>query len=136
MADLAQHYRITRTIGAAMIASLLVYAVVVQIVRARLRPSRASRASPSGTSCASPSSGSRWPTRSSSGYSGPGSSRPGLPAWRRALRVGVLGFVLFLVAGSSVDFYFFLVPSLLLFGIHFPLWNQWEDWARQMTSLA
>lgn len=118
MADLAQHYRITRTIGAAMIAALLVYAVVVQIVRARLRPSRASRASPSGTSCASPSSGSRWLT------------------FALCEAVGVLGFVLFLVAGSSVDFYFFLVPSLLLFGIHFPLWNQWEDWARQMTSLA
>jgi len=38
MADLAQHYRITRTTGAAMIASLLVYAVVVEMVRARFAP--------------------------------------------------------------------------------------------------
>jgi NAD/NADP transhydrogenase alpha subunit len=38
MADLAQHYRVTRAIGAAMIASLLIDAVVVEIIRARFAP--------------------------------------------------------------------------------------------------
>ena len=36
MAGLAHHYRVTRTIGAAMIASLLVY--VVEMIRARFAP--------------------------------------------------------------------------------------------------
>lgn len=76
MADLARHYRITRTIGAAMIASLLVYAVVVETIRARFAP---------------------------------------------------------FGAGSAVDFYFFLVLSLLLFGIHFPRWDQWREWARRIA---
>ena len=38
MADLARHDRISRTIGAAMIASLLIYAVVVEFIRARFAP--------------------------------------------------------------------------------------------------
>ena len=38
MADLAQHYRVTRAIGAAMIASLLIDAGVVEIIRARFAP--------------------------------------------------------------------------------------------------
>lgn len=131
MADLAQHYRITGTIGAAMIASLLVYArfpqwdvlrfafvglAVADAVLIRVLQARFLAARPAGLA--------------------PGAALQTASVVTFALceAVGVLRFVLFLVAGSAVDFYFFLVPSLLLFGIHFPRWDQWEDCAVRSAS--
>ncbi len=146
MADLARHYRITRAIGAAMVASLLVYVLIVQLVRLRfaafagfarfpqwevlryvfvgmavadavlIRVLKA-RALAAGAAVVAP--GARLQVAS-------------IVSFALCEAVGVLGFVLFLIAGSPVDFYFFFVLSLLLFGIHFPRYQQWEEWARQI----
>jgi len=41
--------------------------------------------------------------------------------------VGVLGLVLFLLAGNSLDFYIFMVISLGFFTLFFPKYDQWEQ---------
>lgn len=147
MADLAQHCRITRMIGAAMIVSLLAYALVVQLIRINFAPFEGF---------------SRFPQWEVLRYAlvglavadailirilkarllaaRPAAAPPGVRLQTASIvtfalceAVGLFGFVLFLIAGSALDFYFFLVLSLLLFGIHFPRWDQWEEWARQVA---
>jgi len=44
--------------------------------------------------------------------------------------VGVLGLVLFLLAGNSMDFYIFMVISLGFFTLFFPKYEQWEGRVR------
>ncbi len=147
MADLAHHYRVTRTIGAAMIASLLVYAIVVQLIRINFPPFEGFARFP------------RWEVLRYAfvGLAVAGAAlirilrrrllavRPAGPAPGLALQtasivtfafceaVGVFGFVLFLVGGRVVDFYFFLVLSLVLFGIYFPRYDRWAQRARGTT---
>lgn len=147
MADLAQHYRVTRAIGAAMIASLLIYAVVVEIIRARFAPFEGFTRFPQwevlryafvGLAVADAvlirSLKARLLAARSAGTA-PGAALQTASVVTFALCevVGLWGFVLFVVAGSLVDFYFFLVLSLLLFGLHFPRWDQWQEWARRFA---
>ena len=42
--------------------------------------------------------------------------------------VGVYGLMLFLVGGSSFDFYLFTFLSLAFFAFYFPKYSQWEEW--------
>jgi hypothetical protein len=42
----------------------------------------------------------------------------------------IYGLVLFLMAGSTLSFYFFLLLGLLCLGIYFPRYGQWEKWAK------
>ena len=44
--------------------------------------------------------------------------------------VAVLGLVLFLLAGNSMDFYIFMVISLGFFTLFFPKYDQWEQRVR------
>lgn len=147
MADVAQHYRVTRAISAAMIASLLIYAVVVEIIRARFAPFEGFARFP------------QWEVlryafvglavadavlirilRARLLAVRPAGSTPGAALQTASVVtfalcevVGLGGFVLFVVAGSAVDFYFFLVLSLLLFGVHLTRWDQWQEWARRFA---
>ena len=45
--------------------------------------------------------------------------------------VAIYGLVLFLIAGSSADFYTFLVLSLIYFAVYFPRYDQWERWIKE-----
>jgi F0F1-type ATP synthase membrane subunit c/vacuolar-type H+-ATPase subunit K len=44
--------------------------------------------------------------------------------------VAILGLVLFLLAGNSMDFYIFMVISLGFFYLFFPKYEQWEERVR------
>jgi F0F1-type ATP synthase membrane subunit c/vacuolar-type H+-ATPase subunit K len=44
--------------------------------------------------------------------------------------IALFGLVLFLIGGRSSDFYLFLVLALLFFAIYFPKDSQWEDGAK------
>jgi hypothetical protein len=44
--------------------------------------------------------------------------------------VAVLGLVLFLLAGQGLDFYIFMVISLGFFTLFFPKYDQWEERVR------
>jgi hypothetical protein len=48
--------------------------------------------------------------------------------------VAVLGLVLFLLAGNSMDFYIFMVISLGFFYLFFPKYEQWEERLRAGSS--
>jgi hypothetical protein len=41
---------------------------------------------------------------------------------------GIYGLVLFIIGGSSFDFYLFVFLSLALFAVYFPKYPQWEEW--------
>jgi hypothetical protein len=43
--------------------------------------------------------------------------------------VGIYGLVLFVIGGSSFDFYLFIFLSLVFFAVYFPKYPQWEEWA-------
>ena len=42
----------------------------------------------------------------------------------------IFGLVLYFLGRSTTDFYLFLLISLFLFSIHFPKFSQWEEWYR------
>jgi hypothetical protein len=42
--------------------------------------------------------------------------------------VAILGIILFFLGGSSFDFYLFLFLALVYFYIYFPRYSQWERW--------
>ena len=42
--------------------------------------------------------------------------------------VGIYGLVLFIIGGSSFDFYLFILLSLAFFAVYFPKYPQWEEW--------
>jgi len=41
--------------------------------------------------------------------------------------VAIFGLILFLIGGSSFDFYIFLVLSLIFLMVYFPRYSQWEE---------
>lgn len=43
----------------------------------------------------------------------------------------ILGLVLFFLGGQASDFHLFLLISLFYFAVHFPKFSQWEEWHRQ-----
>ncbi len=144
MADPDPSFRATRIIAVAMILSLLIYALIAELIRMQNAPFRGFVDFP------------QWPVLRwvllaiALIYAGliPVlrrallAPRTGGPAPGRRLQtasivtfalcesVGVYGLVIFLISGSVADFYLFLVLSLALFGVWFPRRDRWEDWAR------
>ena len=49
------------------------------------------------------------------------------------LAVAIYGLVLFLIGGRGLDFYTFAFVSLLAMAVHFPRLAQWEEWAKDMA---
>jgi hypothetical protein len=45
--------------------------------------------------------------------------------------VAVFGLVLFLIQGNSTDFYLFLLISLFFFSVFFPKYSAWESWVKE-----
>ncbi|MBI5199345.1 MAG: hypothetical protein HZA09_04935 [Nitrospirae bacterium] len=44
--------------------------------------------------------------------------------------VAIYGLVLFFLAGDSLDFYTFMFISLIYFAMYFPRYSQWEGWVK------
>jgi F0F1-type ATP synthase membrane subunit c/vacuolar-type H+-ATPase subunit K len=44
--------------------------------------------------------------------------------------VAIYGLILFLAAGSSLDFYTFMILSLSFFGVYFPRYSHWQKWVK------
>jgi hypothetical protein len=49
------------------------------------------------------------------------------------LAVAIYGLVLFLIGGRGLDFYTFAFVSLLAMAVHFPRLAQWEAWAKDLA---
>jgi hypothetical protein len=43
----------------------------------------------------------------------------------------ILGLIMYFLGRNTADFYLFLLISLFFFSIHFPRLSQWEEWYRQ-----
>ncbi|MBI5182493.1 MAG: hypothetical protein HZA06_06245 [Nitrospirae bacterium] len=45
--------------------------------------------------------------------------------------VAIYGLVLFFMALNSNDFYIFMIISLIYFAVYFPRYSQWEEWSKK-----
>ncbi|HEX2499953.1 MAG TPA: hypothetical protein VHO73_00750 [Methylomirabilota bacterium] len=145
--DLRRTYRETAIACGAMVASVLIYVVVVEVLRARLPPGGA---------------GVNIDVLRYVFYLLAGVQGLAIPFVRRTVEAGprargsvlarlrtgaitaaslaeapaVLGLVLFLLAGRRQDFYLLAGWSLLLHLFHFPRRERWEEAARAAARRA
>lgn len=150
--DLRKAYRMTAFIGVVMLASLIVYAVVVELIKKQNEPF-------GGYSPLPPDVLSTLRTallgvaaveffvirllnKLMLSGSAPLQSSPTIvqfaPEVQRLMSaaivtyalcesVAVYGLVLFLIQGNTNDFYLFLALSLVYFSIYFPRYGAWEE---------
>jgi len=45
--------------------------------------------------------------------------------------VAIYGLILFLIGGKRLDFYTFLILSLIYFAVYFPRYNRWEELSKR-----
>ena len=161
MEDLRKTYRVAVIIGLAMMASLLVYTIIVGVFeQAAIPPPEGGAASGSqleivkfimlGASiivfflirpvnarmlAAGEARGAHPPAalRSSAAASSPLQrlTIAAIVTYALCEAPAVFGLVLFFIGRSSADFYLFLIISLFCFASHFPRYSQWEEWYRQ-----
>ncbi len=145
--DLKRGFRTTLIINGALVASLFIYAVMVELIKAQLRPF------PGFASGSRPDSWRYFFYAAAIGAvvlvrfigramfkASPEESVPHLIA--RLVRAtvmtaalgelpAVLGFVLFLLTGFSRDFYILMFVSLFLEFMYFPRLKVWQDTVRE-----
>jgi hypothetical protein len=137
LTTLKARYLAVNFIGLAMIAAVFVYAGVVEVIKWKLAPFAGFATLDPGTAdllkyvflaLAAAQFGvikavqKILPTRSVENL-----STVAIITFALCESVGVLGLVLFLLAGNSMDFYIFMVISLGFFTLFFPKYDQWEQ---------
>ncbi len=149
--ELRRAYRTTVIIGLAMMASLVVYAVLVEMIKKDYAPFGGFSPLPADVFTTlryallavvagefvfipilNKAMLSAKAIRSASA-TGPFGQLASAAVVTFALceSVAVFGLVLFLIQGASSDFYLFLMISLIFFTIHFPKYSKWEEWKRE-----
>jgi F0F1-type ATP synthase membrane subunit c/vacuolar-type H+-ATPase subunit K len=148
MDELKKTYRVVVFIGMAMIMNLFIYAALVELLKANLKPFRGF----------SPTSDIeilkylffaiavteffliRFIRNRILSVKGTLSSRISkllsvtIVTYAISESNAIFGLVLFLIGGSSLDFYTFMVISLFFYAIYFPRYNQWEEWMQAVKS--
>jgi hypothetical protein len=149
MEDLKKLFRTASTAGAAVVASLLVFCVFEEILRAKLRPFTGFAAFPAAANLRYLFYGLAvlevLVIRLLQGLllkRVPGDTF-GTTAWKllRASMVtvclseipAILGFALFLIGGFNRDFYALLAVSLVLVFMYFPRMSSWRTWIERNT---
>jgi len=137
LTTLKARYLAVNFIGLAMIAAVFVYAGVVELIKwqlapfagfAQLDPHTAAFIKYAFLALAAAQFGvikivqKILPTRSVENL-----SVTAIITFALCEAVAVLGLVLFLLAGNSLDFYIFMVISLGFFTLFFPKYDQWEQ---------
>ena len=137
LTTLKARYLAVNFIGLAMIAAVFVYAGVVELIKwqlapfagfAKLDPRTAGLLKYGFLALAAAQYGiikvvqKILPTRSVENL-----SVTAIITFALCEAVAVLGLVLFLLAGNSLDFYIFMVISLGFFTLFFPKYDQWEQ---------
>ena len=157
--DLRKAYRITAFIGLAMIASLVIYAVVVELIKKQHEPFGGFSPMPDtipvlryallGVAAVEFPVIRMLNTLMLSGKVPLQSSQAAVqftPEVQRLVSasvvsyalcesVAIYGLVLFLIQGNSSDFYLFLVLSLFYFTIYFPKYGKWEEWIAEQERV-
>ncbi|MBU4233571.1 MAG: hypothetical protein L6277_16980 [Desulfobacterales bacterium] len=137
LTTLKARYLAINFIGLAMIASVFVYAGVVELIKwqlapfagfAKLDPQTVALIKYAFLALAAAQFGvikavqKILPARSADNL-----SRAAVITFALCEAVAVLGLVLFLLAGQPIDFYIFMVISLGFFYLFFPKYDQWEQ---------
>ena len=140
LTTLKARYLVVNFIGLAMIAAVFVYAGVVEVIKwklapfagfAKLEPHTADLLKYIFLALAAAQFGvikaiqKILPTRSVENL-----STAAIITFALCESVAVLGLVLFLLSGNSMDFYIFMVISLGFFYLFFPKYEQWEERVR------
>ena len=141
LTTLKARYLAINFIGLAMIASVFVYAGVVEVIKWRMAPFAGFATLDPGTvalikyaflALAAAQYGiikalqKILPTRSVENL-----SLAAIITFTLCESVAVLGLVLFLLGGQGMDFYIFMVISLGFFYLFFPKYEQWEEEVRK-----
>jgi F0F1-type ATP synthase membrane subunit c/vacuolar-type H+-ATPase subunit K len=150
--ELRKAYRTTVLIGLVMMASLVIYAVVVEVIKKQNAPF-------SGFSPLPPDvfttlryalmavaaiefiviqivnramlSAKAPATRTASTAPFVQLVSAAVVSFALCESVAIFGLVLFLIKGDTSDFYLFLMVSLLYFAVYFPKYGKWEEWVRE-----
>ena len=153
MDDLRKAYRTTKLIGLSMLGSVLMYAALVELIRARIIlfdvPAPGPFIATTKTILFVLSAAyfflipfiegsirSRVHSRSNAGGQSSGTAdiqalmTAAVVTFALCESVGVFGLVLFLLGGGSTDVYVFLLISLSFFSFFFPKYGAWEAWVR------
>jgi len=140
LTTLKARYLVVNFIGLAMIAAVFVYAGVVEVIKWKLAPFTGFAGLEPQTvdllkyvflALAAAQFGvikavqKILPTRSVENL-----ATAAIITFALCESVAVLGLVLFLLAGNSMDFYIFMVISLGFFYLFFPKYEQWEERVR------
>jgi len=137
LTTLKARYLAVNFIGLAMIASVFVYAGVVEVIKwqmapfagfAKLDPRTVNLVKYAFLAIAAAQYGAIKVVQKIL----PAKSADNLPqtaiiTFALCESVAVLGLVLFLLAGQPIDFYIFMVLSLGFFYLFFPKYDQWEE---------
>ena len=149
--DLPARCRVAQKIGGALVVSIVTYAILVEVLRAR-RGGYAGFAAVSTIDtlrmvfivlaiadlALSRFIRSRILTPPSRGDQPAGNVPPIMPRLFTAsivsltmcMAIAVYGLVLFMLSGRPMDFYSFAIVALLGLAVFFPRQSQWEEWAR------
>jgi hypothetical protein len=137
MTTLKARYLAVNFIGLAMIASVFVYAGVVELIKWQLAPFAGFARLDPGTAglikyvflalAAAQFGIIKVVQKIVSARSVDHLPQTAIITFALCESVGVLGLVLFLLAGNSPDFYIFMVISLGFFYLFFPKYEQWEE---------
>jgi hypothetical protein len=144
--ELRTHLKPAAMVGAALVASLVIYLALVEVLRAVLKPFRGFAGIPDIQPVRYAAFGAAAAVillililrhrlfLNKAGEDIPSALHRLQKASLITLVLGevpaVLGLALFLVGGSAVDFYIFLFASLLLTFINFPRRAAWEEWLK------
>ncbi len=151
--DLRKAYRMTAFIGLAMIASLIVYAAVVELIKKQNAPFGGYSPLPPDVLSTLRYAlmgvaaveffvirllnklmlSGKVPLRSSAmtAQFAPEVQwlvTAAIVTYALCESVAIYGLVLFLIQGNSSDFYLFLALPFAYFGIYFPKYGTWEEW--------
>ena len=155
MEQLRKTYRIAVIIGVAMIGSLFIYSAIIEWMKTNYKPFQGFSGFPGlemlrylflGIAVGEFALTKFVRNLILSGKGGrgedSGAERPSPSAAFKLLTAAIInyalcetvaffGLVLFFIGGSSFDFYFFMVLSLIFYAIYFPRYSHWEDWMRK-----
>ncbi len=151
--DLRKAYRTTVFIGLAMLASLIIYAVVVELIKKQNAPFGGFSPLPAdvvGTlryvllAVAAVEFiviqilnklmlSAKAPAVRTVAVAAPFGQLVSAAVVTFALceSVAIYGLVLFLIQGDTSDFYLFLMISLVYYAVYFPKYGKWEEWMQE-----
>jgi hypothetical protein len=137
LTTLKARYLAVNFLGLAMIASVFVYAGVVELIKWQLAPFAGFAKLDPGTAgllkyvflalAAAQYGVIKVVQKILQAKSVDNLPRTAIISFALCESVAVLGLVLFLLAGQPMDFYIFMVISLGFFYLHFPKYEQWEE---------